>query len=125
MKTLLVVITLILTATGFGQSAVFSCPQKTFKFPTTNEGPVLEHYFVITNTGKAPLIITEAKVSCPCTKVTFPDTLAPGATDSIRVTFETEGKFYQQDRKIILFTNTKKKTEQLRFKVFVNPREEH
>ena len=120
MKTTLVLITLMFTALGFGQVAVFFAPEKTHKFPT----PVLEHYFVITNTGKSPLIITEAKVSCPCTKVTFPDTLAPGATDSIHVTFETKGTFYQQDRKIILFTNTKKKVEQLRFKVFVNPREE-
>ncbi len=124
MKTTLVLITLMFTALGFGQAAVFYAPEKTHKFPTTVEGPVLEHYFVITNTGKSPLIITEAKVSCPCTKVTFPDTLAPGATDSILVTFETKGTFYQQDRKIILFTNTKKGVEQLRFKVFVNPKEE-
>ncbi len=112
------------TALGFGQVAVFYAPEKTHKFPVTNEGPVLEHYFKVINTGKSPLIITEAKVSCPCTKVTFPDTIAPGATDSILVTFETAGKFYQQDRKIILFTNTKKKVEELRFKFFVNPKEE-
>ena len=112
------------TALGFGQVAVFYAPEKTHKFPVTNEGPVLEHYFKVINTGKSPLIITEAKVSCPCTKVTFPDTIAPGATDSILVTFETAGKFYQQDRKIILFTNTKKKVEELRFKVFVNPKED-
>jgi|SRR6218665_2896216 len=124
MKTLFVLITLMFTALGFGQEAVFFAPEKLHKFQKTNEGPVLEHYFVISNKGTTPLIISEAKVSCPCTKVMFPDTLAPGATDSIKVTFETEGKYYQQDRKIILFTNTKKRVEELRFKVFVKPREE-
>jgi hypothetical protein len=38
--------------------------------------------------------------------------------------FDTNGKYYQQDRKIILHTNTKRKLEYLRFKVFVVPNEE-
>ena len=124
MKTLTVLITLMFTALGFGQAAVFFAPNPIHKFPKTIEGPVLEHYFVYSNTGTEPLIITDAKVACPCTKVSFTDTLAPGATDSIKVTFETKGKYYQQDRKIILFTNSKKGVEELRFKVFVKPKED-
>jgi hypothetical protein len=76
---------------------------------------------VITNTGDAPLIISEYKVSCPCTKVTLPDPIPPGKSAVLHVTFETKGKYYEQDRAIILSTNTKKGTEKVRFKVFVIP----
>jgi hypothetical protein len=124
MRTFLVAILILNSALGFGQEAVFFAEDNLHKFPKTNEGPILEHVFAVTNNGTAPLVITEAKVSCHCTKVTFPDTIQPGKTDSIHVTFDTNGKYYQQDRKILLFTNTKKGMEELRFKVFVVPKEE-
>lgn len=124
MRAVLVALIILFAAPGFGQEAVFFAPDDTYKFPKTDEGPVIEHYFVVENRGTAPLIISQAKVSCPCTKITYPDTIAPGATDSIKMTFETAGKYYQQDRKIILITNTKKGVEELRFKVFVIPKDE-
>lgn len=124
MRTFLVAILILNSALGFGQEAVFFVEDNLHKFPKTKEGPVLEHSYAITNKGTAPLIISEAKVSCPCTKVIFPDTIQPGATDSIRLTFKTEGTYYQQDRKILLFTNTKKGMEELRFNVFVVPKED-
>jgi hypothetical protein len=46
----------------------------------------------------------------------------PGSAAFIRVTFDTEGKTYYQDRIITLVTNSKRKKEKLRFKVFVAPK---
>jgi hypothetical protein len=113
------------SAFGYGQTAEFSFLEgSTKKWDKTPEGELLKHYFVFTNTGDAPLIIDEAQVACPCTKVTFPQKpVPPGATDSILVTFDTNHKFYNQDRKIILKANTKKE-EKLRIKVYVIPKEE-
>lgn len=94
------------------------------KFPKTREGIQLKHAFVVKNTGETPLIISRYEVSCSCTKVTLPGPIAPGESGHVTVEFDTNGKYYQQDRKIILFTNTKKKTEYLRFKVYVIPADE-
>lgn len=113
------------SALGFGQVAEFSLTENVFKFPKTKEGIVLEHVFIVTNTGTAPLIINDYSVECKCTKVVLPkEPILPGKKGEIKITFDTEGKYYQQDRIILLSTNTKKKVHKLRFKVFVIPKEE-
>ena len=124
MRCLVVAFILINSAFCIGQKAEFSVDKSVFTFPKTKEGPVLLHDFIVTNTGTAPLIISDYKVSCPCTKVTLPGTIQPGDSAIIHVTFETKGKYYEQDRSIILITNTRKGTEKLRFKVFVIPEDE-
>jgi hypothetical protein len=106
------------------QKAEFSVDKGVFTFPKTKEGPVISHDYVITNTGDSPLIISDYKVSCPCTKVALPDPISPGKSAILHVTFETKGKYYEQDRSIILSTNTKKGTEKVRFKVFIIPEDE-
>lgn len=113
------------SAIGLGQSAEFLFEgKKTMKWENTDEGVLLEHYFVFSNSGNQPLLIQDARVACPCTKVDFPKKpVLPGATDSIRVTFDTTDKYYYQDRIIELVSNTKK-TEKLRLKVYVTPKED-
>ncbi len=113
------------SAIGFGQSAEFEFLKgASHKWEEANEGVVLEHYFVYQNVGDAPLTIDDAKVSCSCTKIQFPSApTLPGQNDSILVTFNTEGKFYMQDRKIEIYSNARRK-EKLRIKVFVRPKEE-
>lgn len=122
MKGSLVLILLILnSAFGFGQKAEFFVKTPVHKFPKTAQGAQLKHAFEVINTGDLPLIISNYEVSCSCTKVTLPGPIQPGATGLITIEFDTAGKYYQQDREIILQTNSKKKTEHLRFKVFVVP----
>lgn len=122
MRSLLIAFLILNSAFCIGQKAEFSVDKAVFSFPDTKEGPVISHDFVITNTGDAPLIISDYKVSCPCTKAVFPkDPIQPGQTAVIQVTFETKGKYYEQDRSILLLTNTKKGTEKIRIKVYVIP----
>jgi hypothetical protein len=125
MRLLFAIIILALSsATGFGQLAEFSIKAPTHKFPKTNEGVVLEHSFEFTNTGNAPLIISSFTVACSCTKVTLPkEPVQPGQKGIVKVTFDTEGRNFYQDRTVILHTNTKKQTEKLRFKVYVEPKQ--
>ncbi|MEX1191824.1 MAG: DUF1573 domain-containing protein [Brumimicrobium sp.] len=113
------------SAFGFGQTAEFDfLGNTTIKWDKTPEGEILKHYFVFINTGDVPLVIDDAEVACSCTKVDFPKKpIAPKSKDSILVAFNTEGKFYNQDRKIILKANTKKQ-EKLRLKVYVIPKDE-
>jgi hypothetical protein len=124
MRLLFAIIILALnSALGFGQVAEFSLKQSVHKFPSTNEGKVLEHEFVFTNTGTIPLIFDGYSVACTCTKLILPETpIQPGKQGVIKLTFDTEGKSFYQDRIIYLKTNTKKKTEKLRIKVYVEPK---
>ncbi|MFA5574741.1 MAG: DUF1573 domain-containing protein [Brumimicrobium sp.] len=49
--------------------------------------------FVFTNTGNAPLIISNAKGSCGCTVPTWPkEPIAPGQSASIEVKYDTARK---------------------------------
>lgn len=110
-------------AAGFGQQAEFNLDHAIYKFPKTNEGIVLEHEFTFTNTGKAPLIFSGYSVQCSCTKVIVPkEPILPDQKGVIKITFDTEGRTFYQDRIISINTNTKKKVEKLRFKVYVEPK---
>ena len=112
------------SATGFGQLAEFSIKEPVVKFPKSKEGAVLEHEYKFTNSGKAPLIFTGYSVQCTCTKVVVPkEPIAPGKSGVIKITFDTNGRTFYQDRVIILNTNTKKKEEKVRFKVYVEPKQ--
>ena len=122
MRFLLVAFILINSALGFGQEAVFSVDKRLHKFPKTIEGPKVVHEYLVKNTGTSPLIITGYTVACNCTFVDLPGPIPPGGTGIVRVTFDTRGKYYQQDRSVILATNGKKEMEQLRFKIFVVPK---
>lgn len=120
-----IIIIALSSALGFGQEAEFSIDKSVHKFEKTYEGKLLEHNFKISNTGNAPLIISDYKVSCSCTKAYLPTKpILPGESFDLRVTFDTKGKYYFQDRIIYLKTNAKKETQQLRFKVKVVPRNE-
>ncbi len=107
----------------YSQSAVFSVPYRTAKFPKTPEGKLLHFTYQVTNKGKAPLIIYSAETECSCTDVQLPnEPIEPNGTAKIDVYFNTDGKYFYQDRLITLKTNTRKRTERLRFKVFVEPK---
>lgn len=126
MKLLFAIITLLLnSAPGFGQEAEFFVDKAIHKFPKTYEGVVLEHVFHVENHGNIPLIISSYEVACSCTKAALPkEPIPPGGAYDIKVTFDTKGKYYYQDRIILLKTNTRSGEEKIRFKVNVIPKNE-
>ena len=110
------------SALGLGQEAEFSFDKTVHKFPDVKEGVVLEHFFVVKNTGAVPLVFSDYKVECSCTKVELPaHPIPPGEEYKLRVTFDTKGKYYFQDRIIYLTANTKKAEHKLRIKANVIP----
>ena len=126
MRLLVVILTVCLkSALGFCQEEDFFVEKHTHKFPKTYEGVVLEHTYRVENRGSAPLIISDYSVACSCTKVVLPQKpIPPGAYFNLKITFDTKGKYYFQDRLIKLRTNTKSGEEELRFKVNVIPKNE-
>jgi len=115
---------LLIAAPAFSQRAVFFAPNKSIKFPKTKEGQKLTYRYFVKNTGKAPLEFYGFEAECTCTEVTLPKkSIEPGEGDYIIVDFDTNGKYFYQDRVIYIATNTKRKREKLRFKVYVIPKE--
>jgi hypothetical protein len=50
---------------------VMEFEEQEFDFGTVEEGEVVEHTFVFTNTGDAPLIVSNAVATCGCTVPTW------------------------------------------------------
>ena len=91
-----------------------------FDFGRVNEGAIIEHEFEIRNSGNAVLHITNIEVDCGCTVPEYnKDGIAPGATDKIKVTFDTTGKLAAQVRYITIYTDGKPLSKLVRMKGLV------
>ncbi|MBT8280833.1 MAG: DUF1573 domain-containing protein [Muriicola sp.] len=91
-------------------------------FGTISQGTPQETIFSFTNTGNAPLIITNATSSCGCTVPEYPKNtpIAPGETGELLVKFNGTGQ-NQVTKTITVSANTEKGSELLRIKAFVQP----
>lgn len=100
-------------------------PEMTFEetehdFGNIKKGTAVEHVFKFTNTGKAPLVITNATATCGCTTPDVPknESIAPGETREMTVKFDGSGQG-QTTKTVTITANTEKGTEQIRIKAFV------
>lgn len=77
--------------------------------------------YVVTNTGKVPLIIEKVDVSCGCTTAKKPEKpIPPGGSDKIEMVFHPKvGQLDQQNKTITVTANTKPNTTELQIKAFV------
>ncbi|WP_158837241.1 DUF1573 domain-containing protein [Polaribacter sp. L3A8] len=104
-------------------TALISLDKKVYDFGTVNEGDIVETSFVITNSGKTDLVITNAQGSCGCTVPTWPKApIKPGETGTVDVKFNTSGKPNRQQKTVTLTTNTASGREILTLKGSVTPK---
>lgn len=91
-----------------------------YDFGNIAQGTNVEHVFKFTNTGKAPLVITNATSTCGCTVPEYPknESIAPGETGEMLVKFNGSGQG-QTTKTVTISTNTETGTEKLRIKAFV------
>ena len=91
-------------------------------FGTIEQGTPQETIFTFTNTGNAPLVITNATSSCGCTVPNPPkEAIAPGEKGELVVKFNGSGQ-NQVTKTITVVANTAKGSALLRIKAFVNPK---
>jgi hypothetical protein len=77
-----------------------------YDFGSALEGKMVEHTFTLKNEGQGTLEIRGTKTSCGCTVAAPKEThLAPGASTSIDVGFDTHFQKGHQVRTIIAYTN--------------------
>ena len=81
--------------------------ESNFDFGKVKAGEVIEHTFPFTNSGKAPLVITDARSTCGCTVPSWPkDPIPPGGGGEILVHFNTKNKKGYQDKPVTIIANT-------------------
>lgn len=71
------------------------------------QGESVEYNFRFTNTGDAPLVITDAKGSCGCTVPDWPkEPIVPGESGRIKVTYDSKGRKDQFNKTVTITANT-------------------
>lgn len=85
----------------------FEFDNMTHEFGTIDEGESVKHSFKFKNTGKAPLVITDARGSCGCTVPQWPKEPIPaGGEGSIDIVFNSKGKKGAQNKTVTITANT-------------------
>ena len=100
--------TAVNATTGNANNApVMKFEKETHDFGKIQSGDKVTYDFKFTNTGKTPLIITDAVATCGCTKPEWPKVpVQPGQNGAIHVTFNSAGKVGLQDKMITITANT-------------------
>jgi hypothetical protein len=90
MKKLVLLALIVLVSVAANAQAKISFKSETVDFGEIAKGSDGIRVFEFTNTGNAPLIISEVKSSCGCTVPKKPDgPIAPGASSTIQVKYDT------------------------------------
>jgi hypothetical protein len=78
-------------------------------------------FFIVTNTGKKPLIIEGVDASCGCTTPEKPEKpISPGKSDKIKVVFHPKvGQVGEQNKTVTVTANTNPRITTLKIKAFV------
>ena len=102
---------LILSASLFAQQKkaddVIKFKETAHDFGKIKQNDKVNYDFKFTNTGKSPLIITDARASCGCTTPVWPRTpIKPSENSGIKVTFNSAAKMGLQDKQITITANT-------------------
>ena len=97
----------------------FKFDKTTHDFGTITEGSQVKTTFILTNTGKEPIVVTNHEVGCGCTTPEYTkEPIMPGKSTPIVVGFNSAGKSGAQDKDVKLnFANGEKTS--VNFKCFV------
>ncbi|HEY0897998.1 MAG TPA: DUF1573 domain-containing protein [Sphingobacteriaceae bacterium] len=96
------------------EAPVMTFEKESYDFGVVTAGEKVKYEFKFKNTGKTPLIITNAEASCGCTVPEFPrEPVVPGGEGTIRVVFDSAGRTGMQNKLITLTSNAVPATTEL------------
>lgn len=100
----------VLDSTGKVISAVnapiMKFEKELYDFGVITEGASIKYEFKFKNTGKTPLIISNAMATCGCTVPEYPTKpIKPGESGIIKVVFNSQGKTGIQDKVVSIISN--------------------
>ncbi len=83
-----------------------SFEETAYDFGTVKEGEIVEHVFKFTNTGSAPVILTQVAASCGCTTPDYTkEPILPGKEGEIKVSFDSKGQVGNQQKIVTISSN--------------------
>lgn len=119
MKKIALLFSFFILALAIQVNAQDAGPVITFKenskdFGDIVQGQQVSHTFVLTNTGKQPLIISNVAATCGCTVPSWPkEPVAPGKSAEIKVSFNSTGKVGKQNSVVRIYSNASEPIEKV------------
>ena len=99
--------------------------ETSFDFGDIYQGDKVEHVFNLENTGTQPLIITNVQTTCGCTATEWPrEPVLPGETASLKVNFDSAGKYGRQNKIISIISNAISPINQVKIITNVLPKKD-
>ena len=96
-----------ITKIDAANAAAMKFESDTHDFGKIKQGDKVTYEFKYVNTGKSPLIISDAYATCGCTTPEIAkEPIQPGASSTVKVTFNSAGKSGLQDKLITVVANT-------------------
>lgn len=94
------------SAKTFKDSTTVQMIDSVYNFGKVTDGEKVEYSFRFKNTGKNPLIVSEATTSCGCTVPEKPEEpIKPGETGFIKVVFNSQGRVGDQHKEVNVKSN--------------------
>ena len=101
---------------------IITFEEDSFDFGDIYQGDKVAHTFKFENSGNQPLIITNVQTTCGCTATEWPrEPVLPGKTASIKVNFNSAGKFGRQNKVISVISNAVSPLNQVKIVTNVLP----
>ncbi|TFV94331.1 DUF1573 domain-containing protein [Algoriphagus kandeliae] len=127
MKKLGILLSALIVLVAFQAQAqsgpVLTFKEKSIDFGDIVQGAKVSHTFEFTNTGDAPLVISNVAATCGCTVPSWPkEPVAPGSTAKIEVSFNSAGKMGKQNSVVRIYSNASEPIEKVSLISNVLPR---
>lgn len=95
-----------LTKADLANAARLSIEAPVYDFGKIKKGEKVNTTFLLTNNGKSPLSLRKTKANCTCTSsVPSKETLQPGESGALTVTFDATGRRGNQQKSVTIFSN--------------------
>lgn len=104
-------------STASEKQPVITFDKSEHNFGTLLQGEVVTYSFHFTNTGNAPLLISNVNTSCGCTVADFSrEPINPGKDGYIKASYNSKGHHGLQTRSLTVVANTNPSQTTLRLK---------
>ncbi|PRD48334.1 DUF1573 domain-containing protein [Sphingobacterium haloxyli] len=94
-----------------------------FDFGEVKEGDIVERIYTYTNTGTAPVILSQVSASCGCTTPSYTQTpVLPGKSGEVKVSFDSNGQVGKQQKIVTIVSNADNRVTTIQLKGEVLPK---
>lgn len=91
--------------------------ESVFDFGQVKEGEIVEHEYTYTNTGTAPVILSQVSASCGCTTPSYTQTpVLPGKSGEVKVSFDSNGQVGKQQKIVTIVSNADNRVTTIQLK---------